>query len=67
MFNLFKKIFKKKNQEEENISDINLACAIILLEVSYSDFEIKDTEVEKMLKFSKKIKKNFNYSYYARS
>ena len=51
MFNLFKKIFKKKNQEEENISDINLACAIILLEVSYSDFEIKDTEVEKMLKF----------------
>jgi len=51
MFNLFKKIFKKKSQEEENISDINLACAIILLEVSYSDFEIKDTEVEKMLKF----------------
>lgn len=51
MFNLFKKIFKKKSQEEENISDINLACAIILLEVSYSDFEIKDIEVEKMLKF----------------
>ena len=51
MFNLFKKIFKKKSQEEEKISDINLACAIILLEVSYSDFEIKDTEVEKMLKF----------------
>ena len=51
MFNLFKKIFKKKSQEEEKISDINLACAIILLEVSYSDFEIKNTEVEKMLKF----------------
>ena len=31
--------------------DINLACAIILLEVSYSDFEIKEVETDKMLKF----------------
>ena len=51
MFNLFKKIFKKNKQEKETISDINLACAIILLEVSYSDFEIKDIEINKMLKF----------------
>ena len=51
MLNFFKKIFKKKSQEKETISDINLACAIILLEVSYSDFEIKDVEIEKMLNF----------------
>ena len=41
----------EKSQEKETISDINLACAIILLEVSYSDFEIKDVEIEKMLNF----------------
>ncbi len=51
MLNFFKKIFKKKGQEKETVSDINLACAIILLEVSYSDFEIKDVEIEKMLNF----------------
>ena len=51
MFNLLKKIFKKENQEKESISDINLASAIILIEVSYSDFEIKDVETEKMIKF----------------
>tara|TARA_B100001564_G_scaffold222245_1_gene187317 strand:+ start:268 stop:699 length:432 start_codon:yes stop_codon:yes gene_type:complete len=51
MLNFFKKIFKKKNQEKDTVSDINLACAIILLEVSYSDFEIKEVEIEKMLKF----------------
>ena len=51
MLNFFKKIFKKKSQEKETISDINLACAIILLEVSYSDFEIKDVEIEKILNF----------------
>lgn len=51
MLNFFKKIFKKKDQEKETVSDINLACAIILLEVSYSDFEIKDVEIEKMLNF----------------
>ena len=51
MFKLLKKIFKKENQEKENISDINLASAIILIEVSYSDFEIKDVETEKMIKF----------------
>ena len=42
---------KKKDQEKETVSDINLACAIILLEVSYSDFEIKEVETDKMLKF----------------
>ena len=51
MLNFLKKIFKKKGQEKETVSDINLACAIILLEVSYSDFEIKEVETDKMLKF----------------
>ena len=54
MFKLLKKIFKKESQEKETISDINLAAAIILIEVSYSDFEIKDVEVEKIIKFFEK-------------
>ena len=51
MLNFLKKIFKKKDKAKETVSDINLACAIILLEVSYSDFEIKEVETDKMLKF----------------
>ena len=54
MFKLLKKIFRKKSQEKEAISDINLAAAIILIEVSYSDFEIKDVEIEKIIKFFEK-------------
>ena len=54
MFELLKKIFKKESQEKETISDINLAAAIILIEVSYSDFEIKDVEIEKIIKFFEK-------------
>ena len=54
MFKLLKKIFKKENQEKKTISDINLAAAIILIEVSYSDFEIKDVEIEKIIKFFEK-------------
>ena len=54
MFKLLKKIFKKESQEKETISDINLASAIILIEVSYSDFEIKDVEIEKIIRFFKK-------------
>ena len=54
MLKLLKKIFKKESQEKETISDINLAAAIILIEVSYSDFEIKDVEIEKIIKFFEK-------------
>jgi len=54
MFKLLKKIFKKESQEKETISDINLASAIILIEVSYSDFEIKDVEIEKIIRFFEK-------------
>ena len=54
MFKLLKKIFKKESQEKDTISDVNLAAAIILIEVSYSDFEIKDVEIEKIIKFFEK-------------
>ena len=54
MFKLLKKFFKKESQEKETISDVNLAAAIILIEVSYSDFEIKDVEIEKIIKFFEK-------------
>ena len=54
MFKLLKKIFKKDSQEKEAVSDINLASAIILIEVSYSDFEIKTVEIEKIIKFFEK-------------
>lgn len=54
MINFFKKFFKKNNDDNEKMSDISLACAIILIEVSYSDFEIKDVEIEKMIRFFEK-------------
>jgi len=54
MFKLLKKFFKKESQEKETISDVNLAAAIILIEVSYSDFIIKDVEIEKIIKFFEK-------------
>ena len=54
MFKLLKKIFKKESQEKDTISDVNLAAAIILIEVSYSDFEIKDVEIKKIIKFFEK-------------
>lgn len=54
MINFFKKFFKKNNNDNDKMSDISLACAIILIEVSYSDFEIKDVEIEKMIRFFEK-------------
>ena len=54
MINFFKKFLKKKNNDNDKMSDISLACAIILIEVSYSDFEIKDIEIEKMIRFFEK-------------
>ena len=54
MINFFKKFFKKNNNDNDKMSDISLACAIILIEVSYSDFEIKDIEIEKMIRFFEK-------------
>ncbi|MAW48995.1 MAG: hypothetical protein CMQ85_02685 [Gammaproteobacteria bacterium] len=54
MINFFKKFLKKNNNDNDKMSDISLACAIILIEVSYSDFEIKDVEIEKMIRFFEK-------------
>ena len=34
---------------EEAIADINLACAILLIEVSYSDFKIDDEEINSII------------------
>ena len=45
MINFFKKLFKKKTNIEEKISDTNLACALLLIEVSYSDFEVQNVEI----------------------
>lgn len=50
MINLLKKFFKiKKPSEKEAIADINLACAILLIEVSYSDFKIDDKEINSII------------------
>ena len=51
MINFFKKLFKKKTNVEEKISDTNLACALLLIEVSYSDFEVQNVEIEKIVNF----------------
>ena len=51
MINFFKKLFKKKTNVEEKILDTNLACALLLIEVSYSDFEVQNVEIEKIVNF----------------
>lgn len=50
MINLLKKFFKtKKTSDIEAIGDVNLACAILLIEVSYSDFKIDDKEINSII------------------
>tara|TARA_Y100000389_G_scaffold82629_1_gene79240 strand:+ start:510 stop:944 length:435 start_codon:yes stop_codon:yes gene_type:complete len=50
MINLLKKFFKtKKTSDIEAIDDVNLACAILLIEVSYSDFKIDDKEINSII------------------
>ena len=49
MINLFKKIFKKRNNEVNDIPNTNLSCAILLIEVSYADFNISDVEINSMI------------------
>ena len=41
MIKFLRKLFKKEKIKKVTIEDINIACAILLIEVSYSDFEIK--------------------------
>ena len=50
MIKLLKKFFKTDEpSEKEAIADINLACAILLIEVSYSDFKIDDKEINSII------------------
>ena len=50
MINLLKKFFKTKETSDiEAIDDVNLACAILLIEVSYSDFKIDDKEINSII------------------
>ena len=49
MIKMLKKFFKKKTPEKDAIADINLACAILLIEVSYSDFKIDDKEIKSII------------------
>ena len=53
MIKLLKKIFKKKTAEIDVIADVNLACAILLIEVSYSDFNIDNKEINSIIKLFK--------------
>ena len=49
-----KKLLKKKKIDKVKIEDINIACAILLIEVSYSDFEIKNEEINSIIKLCSK-------------
>jgi len=59
MINFFKGIFKKKTSENKEKIDENLACAILLIEVSYADFKIDNKEISSIINL---FKKNFNLS-----
>jgi len=50
MIKVLEKFFKKKPPSDKDaIADINLACAILLIEVSYSDFKISDKEIKSII------------------
>ena len=53
MIKLLRKIFKKKTAKIDDIADVNLACAILLIEVSYSDFNIDNKEINSIIKLFK--------------
>ena len=48
MIKFIKKLFSAKEKIDDNNIDENLACAILLVEISYSDFEIDQSEIESM-------------------
>ena len=54
MITFLKKLFKKKEIEKVKIDDINIACAILLIEVSYSDLEVKDEELSSIIRLCSK-------------
>ena len=49
MLKILEKFFKKTPSDQDAIADINLACAILLIEVSYSDFKISDKEIKSII------------------
>lgn len=54
MFKKIKGLFKKKSDELDNLIDDQLASAILLIEVSYSDFKIDKIEVNTIINFFEK-------------
>lgn len=54
MIKFLTKLFKKEKIKKVTIEDINIACAILLIEVSYSDFEIKNEEISSIIKLCSK-------------
>ncbi|MEL0102796.1 MAG: TerB family tellurite resistance protein [Gammaproteobacteria bacterium] len=54
MIKFLRKLFKKEKIKKVTIEDINIACAILLIEVSYSDFEIKNEEISSIIKLCSK-------------
>ncbi len=54
MIKFLRKLFKKERIKKVTIEDINIACAILLIEVSYSDFEIKNEEISSIIKLCSK-------------
>jgi len=59
MINLFKKIFKRKDDKVDDVPNINLSCAILLIEVSYADFNISDVEINSIINL---FEEKFNLS-----
>ena len=49
MISLFKKIFKRGDDKVNDVPNINLSCAILLIEVSYADFHISDIEINSII------------------
>ena len=49
MINLFKKIFKRANDKVDDVPNINLSSAMLLIEVSYADFNISDVEINSII------------------
>jgi uncharacterized tellurite resistance protein B-like protein len=49
MFSKIKSLFQKKNKTDLDCTDINIACAILLIEVSHADFDISQIELNSIL------------------
>ncbi len=59
LIKFIKNIFSRKKEVEDSDIDDNLACAILLVEVSYSDFDIDKLEIESIKNL---LEKNFDLS-----